>query len=386
MSKQTETKKTDKKKTLKPIFFCAVILILLGILSPLCIRRINITRNMKNVYADANFVSVKGIALPMNKETRDSLHWTSEDYADKNLYYFTITDSKDDCGYGLADFWGNVIADSYCGSYYFQNKEDEFLGIVDFENNFPELECYVLDTDSYDLYRFVRTKDCSSYENYKNAPLVAAGVGSARIGYYPSLEVGISTDSNETVYEIDQYLRKADFDVYIDYVEITDKFDPEAYVEEGYGDMRLGKYYPLGGWYLYTKMGQSYPLESQKEKDSEFLIVEISVNEAPYETYLVFCNGTIVKTVYESPSEYTEYEKELSDEDYLTLFTFTFASECDIQDFVYTSITGEGDKTYKFTARSEGESGHIADEELYLMDHEDEKTGPILDILRGYFE
>ena len=244
----------------------------------------------------------------------------------------------------------------------------------------------MLDTGLYDLYRFVRTKDCSSYENYKNAPLVAAGVGSAHTGYYPSLEVGIGTDSKETVYEIDQYLRKADFDVYINYVEITDKFDPEVYVEEGYGDMRLGKYYPLAAGYLYTKMGQSYPLESQKEKDSEFLIVEISVNEAPYETYQVFCNGTIVKTVYESPSEYTEYEKELSDEDYLTLFTFTSASKSDIQDFVYTSITGEGDKTYKFTARSEGGSGHIADEELYLMDHEDETTGPILDILRSYFE
>ena len=376
-----ETKKTDKNKLVRRIVLIVLGIALVCYLAPRIIRRVNILRNMHSVYSDAIFVGLSCDNTATSLDTLNQFHWTDTDGApDEKIYIFTITDSEDNVGVGFATFWGDVIADSYCSDYYYDRKIEEFLDIVKFPQNFPGLKYYIWDINMDDKYRMIRTADCTTYEGYKNGYIVSE-LTSFFDGCYPVLWVGVGTDSTETIFEINTYLRKAGFDIYVDYKEIFDNFDPETL--DGLGDDDLAVYYPYGLNYKIVKMGQSIS-ETVKEKSSEFLIVDISENGKPVERYQAFYSGRIVKKVFGSDGQMSESESFLSDEDYLALICFTEAAEDDTKGFVYTSITGEGDRVYYFTSR-DVRRDRLWDDELFFMDYEDYRTGPAMDIMRSYF-
>ncbi|MCM1171648.1 MAG: hypothetical protein NC393_05905, partial [Clostridium sp.] len=94
---------------------------------------------------------------------------------------------------------------------------------VDFEHNFPELDYYIR-RENTDIYRYVKTHECTNFEGYRNAPVGGDIVTLFSRHGYTNVEVGIAGEKEE-IYEamkaIKKILEDADFDMYVTFYELS---------------------------------------------------------------------------------------------------------------------------------------------------------------------
>lgn len=165
-------------------------------------REIRIVKEMEDVYAGTNFKNCKCSVKRLNTETVNSGLNSREGYEGDSLYEFTIKDEAFGSASGYATWNGTVIYDNFSDVYYFEQRKEEFFEVIDYENNYSDI---IKDIKSDDYTRYLYTKDCKTYEGFKNAKLGQTGFNMG----YSMLKVYLSDDS--VTEKIDEKLIEAEF-------------------------------------------------------------------------------------------------------------------------------------------------------------------------------
>lgn len=211
-------------------------------------RRYHIKMDMKQVYTDARFTTVKCDTKRIDKaELEHSARWVGNELPEGDFYFFRIYDSKDNVATGYATKDGMVIFDTYAGIYYEDEMIKYFNDVVDFEHNFPELKSYIMSMSSI---RYSLTHDCTTFKGYRTAGTVGSFSGDG----YPVLFVVLNDASKETLKKINKLLADADFDIYIRYAGAKGDFSDKL------GDIDFddssGSYYPFDTPYEDAVLGR----------------------------------------------------------------------------------------------------------------------------------
>ncbi len=380
MEKSSENK--NKKKKTKWIIAAVILIALIVLFGPYLWMRFRILYNMKRIYKDADFVHFSCDRKPIPEDQLDSYIWYGGEEPEGPLYAFIIEDSEGRNGWGYATKDGTVILDNYSGDYYLQDTIDYFERVVDFKTNFPELECTPVRVSPKNVRRLVYTEDCSSFEGYLKARLV--GSSDYLSGGFSGICVGLNTDDYQYVYDINQILRQADFEVYVDYMTTDEEITDEDL--RGMGD-ELGDYYPFGAEKYDTAiLGDMSRYERLKEQDNPMFVIEITKKGTLAESYTLNYNGTIIKKDEENSKE---EQREISDEDYIRINRFACETHYDIQK-AFTSGSEDSDRhivvtLFEFWTRNDGKEMHY-EYKLYDVDEPDDNLRPIMELIEGYFE
>jgi hypothetical protein len=373
--------KSSRKKKIAILIIALIgIILLLPFLSYLRMR-INILRNMQKVYKNADFVHFSCDSKPVPEDHFKHYRWYGGEEPDVPLYAFIIEDSEGNPGWGYATKDGKVMLDNYAGTYYLQDTIDYFERIVDFKNNFPELEYTMVHSSPENLRRLVYTEDCSSFEGYMKARLI--GTSSITNWGYSGIGVGLNTRDHQYVYDINQILRNADFEVYVEYFTIDERITDEKLKGIGF---ELGKYFPFGtDNYDTAVLGDTTEYEHLKEKNGTLFTIDILKKGSPSVSYTLNFDGTLIKNDHEHGSE----EKcEISDDNYITINRFGWGKKYDIERPI-TSGSEDSDRHIKVYlhnhwTRDDGKEMYF-DYSLYDVDEPDDSLGPILELVEGYF-
>ncbi|MDE5872735.1 MAG: hypothetical protein K2H07_02360 [Lachnospiraceae bacterium] len=260
MSEEKNKKKICKKSMRKYLILIgALILVLIYVVIPRVMdlrRRINIAKDLESVYTGIEIVEVTCDKKPTYKsdlEERGEVF--GDDFPEDGLYYFYVQGSEDDypwmqgygtitkdaflCARGYATKDGTVIYDTYAGLYYSDESAAYFEDVVDFEHNFPEFDYYIM-RENTDVYRYVRTHECATFEGYRNTRVGGGGVSSLFISHgYPRVVVGIAGEKkerHEAMKAIKKILQDADFDMYVSFYEMYSdtpgKYDEHSFLHE----------------------------------------------------------------------------------------------------------------------------------------------------------
>lgn len=377
--------RTFGKKIVKRIVIAAIAVIVVILMAPFCRymwMRFRVLGNMKRIYKDAHFVNFSCDSKPIPEGHLDSYVWYGGEEPEGPLYAFTIEDSEGRVGYGYAAKDGTVILDSYSSDYYHQDLIDYFEKVVDFKTNFSELDFTPVRVSPRNIMRLAYTEDCSTFEGYLKARLVGTLdlVGSG----FSGISVGLNTDDFQYVHDINQILRRADFEVYVDYFTTDERITDENLKGTG---RELGHYHPFGhDRYDTAILGETKWYDRMKEKDSPLFVIEITKKGTLAESYTLNYNGSITKRDEEKG---TEEQREISDEDYITINRFANSIYADNR---YPIISGSKDsdrhikvKQIEFYPRDDGEDLYLVDK-LYDVDEPDENLSSIMDLIEGYFE
>ena len=377
--------KTSGKKIVKRIIIAAIAVIVVILMAPFCRymwMRFRVLGNMKRIYKDAHFVNFSCDSKPIPEGHLDSYVWYGGEEPEGPLYAFTIEDSEGRNGWGYARKDGTVILDNYSGIYYLQDTIDYFERVVDFQTNFPELECTPVRVSPENSRRLVYTEDCSTFEGYMKARLVGSmswtGQGFSGIG------VGLNTYDYQYVYDINQILRQADFEVCVEYMTTREDITDEDLKGTGF---ELGHYYPFGAErYDTAVLGDMSMYERMKEQDHPLFVIEITKKGTLAESYTLNYNGSITKKDEEKG---TEEQRKISDEDYIKIYRFASGTHFDIKK-AFTSGDEESGRHIKVTlfnfwTRKDGKEMH-SEYKLYDVDEPDDKLCPIMELIEGYFE
>lgn len=234
-----------KKFSIATLYLCVIIAIplivaLVYVIIPYGItlrRRYHIKMDMKQVYADAEFTTVKCDMEPIDKAELERRHrWLGDALPEGDFYFFRIYDSEDNAATGYATKDGTVIFDTYAGIYYEAEMIASFKDVVDFEHNFPQLKYYIMSMSSL---RYALTHDCTTFEGYRTAGTVGAFTGDG----YPVLFVVLNDASEETLKKINKLLADANFDIYIMYAGAKGDFSDN--LSDIDFDDSSGWYYPF---------------------------------------------------------------------------------------------------------------------------------------------
>ena len=380
MEKSSENK--NKKKKTKWIIAAVILIALIVLFGPYLWMRFRILHNMKRIYKDADFVHFSCDSKPIPEDHLDSYIWYGGEKPEEPLYAFIIEDSEDRNGWGYATKDGTVILDNYSGVYYLQDTIDYFERVVDFKTNFPELECTPVRVSPENSRRLVYTEDCSTFEGYMKARLVASSSWSC-MGF-SGIGIGLNTRDYQYVYDINQILRQADFEVCVEYMTTREDITDEDLKGTGF---ELGHYYPFGAErYDTAVLGDMSMYERMKEQDHPLFVIEITKKGTLAESYTLNYNGSITKKDEEKG---TEKQRKISDEDYIKIYRFASGTHFDIKK-AFTSGDEESDRHIKVTlfnfwTRNDGKEMHY-EYKLYDVDEPDKKLRPIMELIEGYFE
>ena len=376
----------DKPSGKKKIKLIVTIVILIAVIAPFCPylwMRFNVLRNMKRIYKNAKFVHFSCDRKPIPEDHLDSYIWYGGEQPEGPLYAFTIEDAEGNNGWGYARKDGTVVMDNYSGKYYLQDTIDYFERVVDFKTNFPEIECTPLHVSPENTRRLVYTEDCATFEGYLKARLVGSmshtGHGFSGIG------VGLNTDDYQYVYDINQILRQADFEVCVEYMTTDETVTDEDL--KGVG-RELGDYYPFGAERYDTAiLGDKSQYDRMKESDKQMFVIDITNKGILSQSYILYYDGSIMKKDYGDGSE---DKREISDDDYVEIYRFASGIHYDTNRTTITSGNEDSGRhikvtLYSYWTRNDGKEMHYEDV-LYSVDEPDENLSPIMDLMDGYFE
>lgn len=240
-----EKKKKSKVLIASGAIFVGILILVMGcLIVPFGMsqrRKMNIVKDMKSVYSEAEFVAVKYSSKPIDKAELEAQYlWYGDEIPENALYAFTISDSAENTANGYATKHGKVVFDNYGCKYYAEESVEYFKEIVDFEKNFPGLGYEIFPQNAINECRIVLTHDCTTFEGYKTAGTI--GYYFFGSGGYPGLIVGLEDTSEETIKAINRILTDADFDMYVIYSSMkADSSDENSFQLEH----SCGSYYPF---------------------------------------------------------------------------------------------------------------------------------------------
>ncbi len=373
-------KKSSKKKLIIGIIIAVIVIAGFIPFYPYLYMRFNILRNMKKVYKDANFVHFSCDSKPIPDDHLDGYIWYGGEEPEGPLYAFLIEDSEGRNGWGYANKDGKVILDNYAGEYYLQDTIDYFERVVDFRNNFPELRCTPIHTSPINKRRLVYTEDCATFEGYMKTRLV--GSSSFSVMGFSGIAVGLNTTDEKCIYDINQILREADFEVCVEYMTTDEKVTDEK--TKGIGN-DLGKYYPFGDeTYETIVLGDMSRYDRLKEKNEMLLSVDVTEGDTSVKNYTLYVDGTLI---IKDQVNKSEEKKEISEDDVIRLNACAWGS--------FRDITGakllddqENDRNIKvslyfYVTGNDGDKTHYEQKEHYIDNH-NEQLQKVVDMIESY--
>lgn len=189
----------------------------------------NIKKNLEETYPG---VAIGEITLSDKAQTLSDIkakmfRWYADDIDDGK--YITFSIANDDWGVsrGIATFRGDVVADSYCVHYYAGDVAKSFAEATEIASLYPDA-IYKIGPDAVNSYRYVKTSQCKSYEEYRNAEVVCVDYMTNK--KEASFIVGFEEPDGQMLEDIKNKLTEAHFDTDIIMGEIDEAYDEKGLV------------------------------------------------------------------------------------------------------------------------------------------------------------
>lgn len=109
---------------------------------------------------------------------------------------------------------------------------------------------------------------------------------------FSGIGVGLNTDDYQYVYDINQILRQADFEVCVEYMTTDETVTDEDL--RGVGN-ELGLYYPFGSERYETSiLGDKSQYDRMKESDKQMFVIEITNKGTLSQSCILYYDGSII--------------------------------------------------------------------------------------------
>lgn len=223
-----KSKKSGSKILILLLIIAVVCLIVWKVIYPVIIAN-RIRSNMEKAYPGAEIIEItldEGTKT-LSELQKDMFRWYAEDFEDKKYVLFYVKSNDWGISRGIATIWGDVVADSYAVTYYEDDMAGSFVEATGLDADYPEVK-YAIGPETVNYFRFMKTSQCASYENFRNAEVICVDYISNR--KEAGIIVGFEEADEQLMEEIRNKLIEAKFDVDVRMGEIDEVFEEDGLV------------------------------------------------------------------------------------------------------------------------------------------------------------